>query len=97
MVGSDGRVYEGAGYNIANHTSGNNVDSICISFIGDFRQYEAPPQQLSAAKRFLEDAVHERNLDAAYKLYGQGQLVASESPGTYLNIEIRKWDHWAEV
>lgn len=96
LVGGDGKVYEGAGYNRGSHTSGENNDSICISFIGDFSKYKAPQRQLLAAQRFLVNNVNENKIDTAYKLYGQRQFKGWDSPGKYVYDEIKTWDHWTE-
>lgn len=96
MVGGDGTVYEGAGYSQGIHTSGNNFDSICVSFIGDFTKYEAPHKQLLAAQNFLADGVNKRKIDAAYKMYGMRQLNGYDSPGIYLYNVIKTWNHWTD-
>lgn len=96
LVGGDGRAYEGRGYHVGAHTIGYNSDSICISFIGLFAEYEAPQQQILAAQKFIADGIKDNKIDSQYVLYGQIQLNGNESPGIHLYNVIKTWDHWSD-
>lgn len=53
--------------------------------------------QLQAAKDFLQCAVELGELDINYKLFGAKQVSATNSPGTHLYNEIRKWKHFSKT
>jgi len=55
LVGSDGRVYEGRGLNVAGvHTKGYNSRSYAVSFIGNFSNKSPTPAAIQAAKDLIE-------------------------------------------
>lgn len=74
MVGGDGRAYEGSGYEEGAHTLGCNSDSICISFIGNFTEYEAPERQIVAAKRLIEDGIKSKKIHPQYVRWSSTNL-----------------------
>lgn len=97
LVGGDGAIYIGRGWdNQGAHTKSHNKKSICIAFIGTFNKITPPECQLIAAQKLLEEGVKRNKLIPDYKLYGQRQLIPSESPGLALYEIIKKWDHWTE-
>lgn len=96
MIGGDGRVYEGSGYEEGAHTFGYNFDSVCISFIGNFTEYEPTEQQFVTAKLLIEDGVKENKIESDYVLYAHSQVRGGDSPGKYVYNVIRTWDHFSE-
>lgn len=95
LVGGDGSIYQGRGWNILGaHTKGYNGDSICIAFIGTFNNRPPPDRQLNVAQQFLENGVKDKKLTPNYKLYGQCQLAAITSPGKMLFEKIKSWPNW---
>lgn len=95
LVGGDGAVYVGRGWNDQGaHTRGHNRNSICIAFIGTFNKIAPPERQIRAAQKLIEEGVKLKKLIPEYQLYGQRQLIPSESPGMMLYEIIQKWDHW---
>lgn len=98
LIGGDGAVYEGRGWDLVGaHTYPRNTGYVGIAFVGDFRTDQPSKPQLNAAKLLLAEGVKLGKLDPDYKLYGQMQLVLSESPGKNLFEIIQKWSHWSEI
>lgn len=98
LIGGDGAVYEGRGWDLVGaHTYPRNTGYVGIAFVGDFRIDQPSKPQLNAAKLLLAEGVKLGKLDPDYKLYGQMQLVLSESPGKNLYEIIQKWSHWSEI
>lgn len=97
LVGGDGNIYEGRGYNVGDHSYAEyNSNSICISFIGIFTEYPAPDLQIMAAKRFIDDNVKTEKIDSEYALYAHSQVFATASPGEFLYNQIRTWEHFKD-
>jgi len=96
MIGGDGRVYEGRGWDyIGAHTLGSNSISIGIAFIGNFNQMEATKEQLNACLLLLEEGVRLKKLKPDYLIFGHRQLLETESPGDKLYNIIKTWPHFA--
>lgn len=97
LVGGDGNVYEGRGWDAEGaHTKGYNTKSIGIAFIGEFTGKIPTQAQVDAVKQLLKVGLSEKKLAANYKLLGQNQVKATQSPGTKVYEIIKTWDHWAE-
>ncbi|KAH8418233.1 hypothetical protein KR222_006312 [Zaprionus bogoriensis] len=98
LVGGDGRVYEGRGWNIQGaHTLKYNVDSIGISFIGNFVKVRPTEEQLHACQLLIAEGVRLKKIATDYRLYGHGQLRTTESPGAMLYGIIQKWPNWSKI
>ncbi|XP_044313558.1 peptidoglycan-recognition protein LC isoform X4 [Drosophila rhopaloa] len=96
LVGGDGRVYEGRGWNyVGAHTKGYNKGTIGISFIGTFTRTRPNERQLKACQLLLDEGVRLKKLTSEYRLYGHRQLSATESPGEELYKIIQTWPHWS--
>nr|CAD7438184.1 unnamed protein product [Timema bartmani] len=55
-----------------------------------------PKVQLEALKKLLECGVKMGELDPDFKLLAHRQLIATESPGMTLFLELQNWPEWAE-
>ncbi|XP_030570290.1 peptidoglycan-recognition protein LC isoform X2 [Drosophila novamexicana] len=98
MVGGDGRVYVGRGWDfIGAHTIKYNRSSIGIAFIGSFDKINATELQLRACQLLLADGVRLKKLTPDYKIYGHRQLLATQSPGDKLYNIIKTWPHFAKT
>ncbi|XP_023178744.2 peptidoglycan-recognition protein LC isoform X4 [Drosophila hydei] len=98
MVGGDGRVYVGRGWDyIGAHTIKHNSDSIGIAFIGSFDKSEPTQLQLRGCELLLEEGVRLMKLSPKYQVYGHRQLLATQSPGDRLYNIIRTWSHFAKT
>lgn len=97
LVGGDAEVYIGRGWEKeGSHTLGYNKYSIGISFIGTFIDNLPTKNQLVACKRLIQRGVELGYIKKDYKLLGARQLQTTQSPGTKLFEEIKKWPHWTE-
>ncbi|CAH2229743.1 jg5071, partial [Pararge aegeria aegeria] len=100
VIGNDGRVYEGRGWNIEGaHTYKYNRCSLGIGFIGDYRE-EIPnharvtPSQLNRTRMLLEEGVRFGYLRADFQVVGAKDLQHTASPGSNLYNAIKKWDNY---
>ncbi|SPP85408.1 blast:Peptidoglycan-recognition protein LF [Drosophila guanche] len=97
MVGGDGRVYEGRGWDIQGaHALRHNRDSIGITFMGSFDKIKPTAAQLRACQLLIEEGVRLKKLKPDYKLYAHRQLVATKSPGDEVYKIIKTWPHWED-
>ncbi|XP_036334551.1 peptidoglycan-recognition protein SC2 [Rhagoletis pomonella] len=95
LIGGDGQVYEGRGWNtVGAHATNWNSKSIGISFMGNYNNVQPTAAQISAAKNLLADAVSRGQLKAGYILYGHRQVGTTECPGTNLYAQIKTWSNW---
>ncbi|XP_014208939.1 peptidoglycan-recognition protein SC2-like [Copidosoma floridanum] len=95
LVGGDGNVYEGRGWDMAGaHTHNYNNRSIGIAFVGDFSYKSPTKEQIAVAEKLLESGVKSNKLVKDYKLIGQRQVVHTQSPGDKLFAIIRAWEHF---
>lgn len=96
LVGGDGRVYEGRGWDyIGEHTLKYNYNSICIAFIGNFTRSKPTQKLLRAGQLLLAEGVRLKKLSPNYEIFGQRQLNATQSPGENLFKIIQTWPHFA--
>lgn len=95
LIGGDNYVYEGRGWHkLGACAKGFNDDIICIAFIGTFTDIAPTDQQLEIAQQLLRFGVRLNKLKADYRLYGQRQVMTTESPGAQLYSIIKTWEHW---
>ena len=95
LIGGDGNVYEGRGWNtMGAHATNWNSKSIGISFMGNYNNDKPTAAQITAAKGLLSDAVARGQIKSGYILYGHRQVGSTECPGTNLYNEIKKWSNW---
>ncbi|KAH8321683.1 hypothetical protein KR074_011623, partial [Drosophila pseudoananassae] len=95
LIGGDGNVYEGRGWNVMGaHATNWNSKSIGISFLGNYNTNTLTSAQISAAKGLLSDAVSRGQIISGYTLYGHRQVGSTECPGTNIWNEIRTWSNW---
>ncbi|GAB1287791.1 Peptidoglycan recognition protein 3 [Apodemus speciosus] len=95
LVGQDGGVYEGVGWNIeGSHTYGYNDIALGIAFIGNF--VEKPPNEasLEAAQNLIQCAVAKGYLTSNYLLMGHSDVSNILSPGQALYNIIKTWPHF---
>ena len=96
LVGGDGNVYEGRGWDVEGaHTFNYNYKSIGISFIGTFTNDKPTPAQLAAAQSLIQFGLENGKISKDYKLVGHRQCIKTESPGQKLYEIIQTWDHWS--
>lgn len=97
MIGGDGSVYVGRGWDFKGaHSRIYNKRSICIAFIGTFSTSPPPERSLIAAKQLIKRGVELRKITEDYRLYGHRQLIKTVSPSNIVYEIIQTWDHWTE-
>ncbi|KAH0515190.1 Peptidoglycan recognition protein 3 [Microtus ochrogaster] len=95
LVGQDGGVYEGVGWNIeGSHTYGYNDIALGIAFMGNFVEQPPNAAALKAAQDLIQCAVAEGYLIPDYLLMGHSDVSNILSPGQALYDIIRKWPHF---
>ncbi|XP_047524604.1 peptidoglycan-recognition protein SA-like isoform X1 [Pieris napi] len=100
LVGNDGRVYEGRGWNIEGaHTFGYNRCSIGIGFIGDYRgeiesHASVTKAQLNRTRMLLEEGVRLGHLRKDFLVIGANYLGPTASPGSILNNALKQWPNY---
>lgn len=95
LIGGDGNVYEGRGWNaVGAHATNWNSKSIGISFLGNYNNDKMTSAQITAAKGLIADAVSRGQIISGYTLYGHRQVGSTECPGTNVWNEIRTWSNW---
>jgi hypothetical protein len=92
VVGGDGNVYVGRGWDLKNV---QNIDSsISISFIGDFTRDYLTPSMINVTKKLLEDGVEKNKLARDYKLVCHSQTQRTISPGPHVCQVVQTWPHF---
>ncbi|XP_039149411.1 peptidoglycan-recognition protein LC isoform X7 [Drosophila simulans] len=95
LVGGDGRIYEGRGWNyMGAHTRDNNNNSIGISFLGTFRRQEPTQKSLEACQLLIAQGVRLKKLKPDYQLLGHRQNTGTLMPGEELYRIIQTWNNW---
>lgn len=95
LVGGDGRIYEGRGWNyMGDHTRDNNNNSIGITFLGTFRRQEPTPKSLEACQLLIAQGVRLKKLKPDYQLLGHRQITGTLMPGEELYRIIQTWNNW---
>lgn len=98
MIGSDGNVYQGRGWNLeGEHTNSYNENSIAIAFVGCFTNHLPTESSLNAAKSLIQHGIDLSLIPSDYVLIGQSQCLPIESPGKCLMEEIKSWTNWKEL
>lgn len=96
LIGNDGNVYEGRGYDFQGAIAkGYNAGSINVAFVGNYANKLPSSSALEALTSLLKSMVDNKKLKANYKLYGHLQLSATLSPGMTLYAEIKKLPQWS--
>ncbi|XP_049621573.1 peptidoglycan recognition protein 4 [Suncus etruscus] len=95
LVGQDGAIYEGVGWNVQGyHTPGYNDIALGIAFMGTFSGTAPNAAALDAAQNLIQCAVAKGYLIPNYLLVGQSDLMSTLSPGQALYNIIKSWPHF---
>ncbi|XP_054713387.1 peptidoglycan recognition protein 1-like isoform X2 [Uloborus diversus] len=95
LVGGDGRIYEGRGWNRTGAFSVNfNTNSIGLSFIGNFNNDVPTQSMVNAALNFIKCGVQKGTLTPTREIHGHKDVSCTESPGNKLYAVIRQWDNY---
>uniref|UniRef100_A0A8C6QXE6 Peptidoglycan recognition protein 1 n=2 Tax=Nannospalax galili TaxID=1026970 RepID=A0A8C6QXE6_NANGA len=96
LIGEDGLVYEGRGWNIKGAHTGPtwNPISIGITFMGNYMDRVPPQRALRAALSLLECGVAQGFLRSNYEIKGHRDVQQTLSPGDQLYEIIQGWPHY---
>ncbi|KAM9856971.1 N-acetylmuramoyl-L-alanine amidase-like [Aulostomus maculatus] len=99
VVGSDGYIYEGRGWNIlGTHTRGRNDAGYGVSIIGNYTSTLPSRHAIDLLRHHLvRCAVSGRKLAPDFTILGHRQVMNRTScPGDAFFSEIRSWEHFKE-
>ncbi|XP_076989709.1 peptidoglycan recognition protein 1 [Tamandua tetradactyla] len=98
LIGEDGLVYEGRGWDTKGaHTGATwNPISIGISFMGNYMERVPPNRALRAAQNLLACGVARGALSPRYEIKGHRDVQQTLSPGDQLYRIIQTWPHYRE-
>jgi N-acetylmuramoyl-L-alanine amidase len=92
LVGGDGSVYEGRGWNrVGAHSPGYNDKSIGISVIGNFMDHLPSQAQMNLTQKLIECGQQEGYIIQNYTLYGHRDVRDTDCPGDKFYQEISTW------
>ncbi|KAG3281597.1 peptidoglycan recognition protein 4 [Ictidomys tridecemlineatus] len=95
LVGQDGAVYEGVGWNVqGSRTPGYNDIALAISFMGTFTGTAPNASALEVATDLIQCAVVKGYLAPNYLLVGHSDVANTLSPGQALYNIIKTWPHF---
>ncbi|XP_060056952.1 peptidoglycan recognition protein 3 isoform X2 [Erinaceus europaeus] len=95
LVGEDGGIYEGVGWNSqGSHTYGFNDIALGIAFMGNFMENPPNAAALEAAQNLIQCAVDQGHLVPDYLLVGHRDVIDTLSPGQALYDIIKMWPHY---
>lgn len=99
LVGGDGSIYEGRGWNKQPEVSEAswNDNSIFIGLLGTFSSKAPPEAQLNGTKKLIEEGLQFKSIDSAFDVYNLCQLSDDDCLyGSYLIKSIMQWSHWSD-
>ncbi|XP_057649864.1 peptidoglycan recognition protein 4-like isoform X3 [Chionomys nivalis] len=95
LVGQDGGVYEGVGWNSqGSRTDGYDDIALSITFMGVFTGSSPNEAALEAAQDLIQCAVDKGYLTPNYLLMGHSDVSNTLSPGQALYNIIKTWPHF---
>lgn len=99
VVGSDGYIYEGRGWNIlGSHTRGHNHLGYGVSIIGNYTATLPSRHAMDLLHhRLVRCAVDRGGLTPNFTIHGHRQVVNYTScPGDAFFSEIQSWEHFRD-
>lgn len=95
LVGEDGNVYEGRGWDVIGaHTGKWNPVSYGISVIGNFMAKVPNAAAQNAVKQLIACGVRRGKLSSAYTLHGHRDGMPTSCPGNAFYSLIRTWPRY---
>lgn len=96
LVGGDGAVYEGRGWDAVGRPLGGwHHESLSVAMIGTFHQRQPTAAQADAALRFVEWAMSDlERIRTDYRAAGACQFEDTDSPGARIMDMLVVWPHW---
>lgn len=98
MIGEDGQVYEGRGWNhVGAHTYGWNRIAIAFSIMGNYMTRIPNQKAIDALKEIISVGISKGKITKDYKLYGHKDVGKTECPGEKLYHLIKKWPEFGPL
>ena len=101
LIGGDGRVYEGRGWNTQGaHTGGFNTMGYGVCFMGNFMEHNPSQEAVEAYHRLASCMVDQEKIVREYQMFGHRQTKppgGTECPGDSLYTTIQDWPGWVRV
>lgn len=95
LVGEDGNVYEGRGWNtVGGHVPYWGIVSQGIGVMGNFQHTPPNAAALTALQDLLTCLVGNHKLTPDYKLYGHRDVAHTNCPGQEFYEVIKAWSHY---
>ena len=98
LIGGDGLIYEGRGWNVQGaHTLGFNTVGYGICFLGDFSSHDPTTPAMAAYASLVACALETGKIAVSYQMFGHRQTQpegGTECPGDSLYSTIQSWPHW---
>ncbi|TRY68830.1 hypothetical protein TCAL_15127 [Tigriopus californicus] len=95
LVGGDGNVYEGRGWNkIGAHTQGYNSVGYGTCFIGSFMTKNPTQEAMDVYQQLASCAVGLGKVQSNYEMFGHRQAGSTDCPGDKLYQTIQSWPKW---
>ncbi|XP_071507724.1 peptidoglycan-recognition protein SC2-like [Diadema antillarum] len=96
LIGGDGNVYEGRGWDIKGaHAGSYNSYSIGISLMGTFTNTSPSTTMMNTLYSLLDCLESNNKILSCYTLYGHRQASSTECPGEQLYDLIQSHAHWS--
>ncbi|XP_049812008.1 peptidoglycan-recognition protein SA-like isoform X2 [Schistocerca nitens] len=98
VVGGDGYVYEGRGWNYTAERRPPFTDnSVTLSLAGRFTQGLRPPSdlQMAALRALIQEGVRRGAVSDGYRLFALCQVEYNQSPGSLAYRLVKKLPHWS--
>ncbi|XP_042907609.1 peptidoglycan-recognition protein LF [Parasteatoda tepidariorum] len=95
LVGGDGRVYEGRGWNLtAAHAVNYNTNSYGVAFMGNFNNDTPTKPMIQAALQLVDCGIKKGYLTPTPEIHGHRDVACTDSPGEKLYKVIRQWKNY---
>ncbi|ELU11997.1 hypothetical protein CAPTEDRAFT_87192, partial [Capitella teleta] len=96
LVGEDGKVYEGRGWETqGSHTGEWNPVSYGVCIMGTFFDFSPNEAALTATQRLMQCGVDKGYLSADYTVHGHRDGMCRTCPGDYFYFnELASWDRF---
>ncbi|CAG2168499.1 unnamed protein product [Oppiella nova] len=96
IIGGDGQVYEGVGWNKEGfHTLNWNRYSLGIAFVGNYNEVEPSVEMLDSLEELIKCGKNKGYIRPDYQLHGhRDALTTTECPGEELYTDISQMPHF---
>jgi N-acetylmuramoyl-L-alanine amidase len=96
LIGEDGRVYEGRGWNVIGaHTMNYNSVAFGFSVMGNFMLISPNEAALTAVQTVIACGVEQGYITSDYEMFGHRDGRCTDCPGDVLYAEIETWPHFS--